>query len=234
MAAAAALRLMDRMTVHHLLLAAHITTGLAAVTVGLFPLLTRKGSRAHRFWGRLYVLCMGTLLACAWVMTAMRFSIYFLALSASATLTLFSGVRVLRRKRPDQRRDDRAKALDWGVTLAIMAIGMLTLLQVSTGQARAPAVSSALAYGALTIGGWDVWRFARPGDWPAGPDLWKYEHVAKMLGAYGAVLSAFSGNFLTALPAPWSQLWPSLLFQPLSAIWIAALILGKRRACAPA
>jgi len=55
--------------------------------------------------------------------------------------------------------------------------------------------------------------------------------VVKMLGAYGAVLSAFSGNFLTALPEPWSQLWPSLLFQPLSVIWVAVLILRKRRAC---
>lgn len=222
------------MTAHHLLLAAHIATGLAAVAVGLVPLLTRKGSRAHRFWGRLYVLCMGTLLACAWAMTAMRFSTYFLALSASATLTLFSGVRVLRRKRPDLRPADRAAMLDWTVTLAIMAIGVLTVAQVSMGEARAPAVSLALAYGALTVGGWDVWRFARPGDCPAGPDLWRYEHVAKMLGAYGAVLSAFSGNFLTGLPAPWSQLWPSLLFQPLSAIWIVALILKARRACAAA
>ena len=46
------------------------------------------------------------------------------------------------------------------------------------------------------------------------------------------VLSAFSGNFLTLLPAPWSQLWPSLLFPSLAAIWITVLIVRRRRALA--
>jgi hypothetical protein len=41
------------------------------------------------------------------------------------------------------------------------------------------------------------------------------------------VLSAFSGNFLTVLPTPWSQLWPTLLFQPMALIWI--VILANRR-----
>jgi hypothetical protein len=50
-----------------------------------------------------------------------------------------------------------------------------------------------------------------------------------MLGAYGAVLSAFSGNFLTFLPAPWSQLWPTFLFQTVTLIWIAVLIVRRRR-----
>ena len=50
-----------------------------------------------------------------------------------------------------------------------------------------------------------------------------------MLGAYSAVLSAFSGNFLTALPAPWSQLWPTVLFQCLIVAWIATLVVRKRR-----
>ncbi len=54
-----------------------------------------------------------------------------------------------------------------------------------------------------------------------------------MLSAYSAVLSAFSGNFLPFLPAPWSQLWPSLLFPMLAAIWIANLM-ARRRTFAPA
>ena len=50
-----------------------------------------------------------------------------------------------------------------------------------------------------------------------------------MLGAYSAVLSAFSGNFLRFVPAPWSALWPTLLFQTLTLIWIAILVVQKRR-----
>lgn len=219
------------MALFHSLLFLHIAAGLLASAAGLAPVVTRKGSRAHRFWGRLYVVLMGTLLVCAWAMTTLRFNTYFLALSASATLVLFSGVRVLKRKRPDLRPQDRAQPIDWAVTLAIVGVGVWTLVQVLLGTATGPSsISLALAYGAITIGGWDLWRFTRPMDWPFSPDLWAYEHVAKMLGAYGAVLSAFSGNFLTAFPEPWSQLWPSLVFQPLAAIWITVLILRRRRA----
>jgi uncharacterized membrane protein len=211
----------------------HITCGLAASLVGLAPIFTRKGSRLHRLSGRLFTGFMATLLACAWLMTALHFSSYFLALSATATMTLFSGVRVLGRKRPDLRREDRAKPLDWVVTLGVVGVGLWVLFLVVAGQTgELAAVSSALAYGALVYGGWDLWRFARPTDWPFSPNLWNYEHLTKMLGAYGAVLAAFSGNFLTFIPTPWSQLWPSILFQTVTVLWIAILIGRRRRSTA--
>nr|WP_295107959.1 hypothetical protein [uncultured Caulobacter sp.] len=216
-------------------LALHVACGFALVAAGLAPILTRKGSRAHRWSGRVFVVLMSVLLAAAWLMTALRFSAYFAALSATATITVFSGTRVLRRKRPDLDPRQRAKALDWGVTLAVLAIGAWVLALVATGHtARNGAVSMALAYGAFTMGGWDLWRFARPTDWPFSPDLWTYEHLVKMLSAYGAVMSAFSGNFLTFLPPPWSQLWPTLLFQPMAVIWIVVLATRRRRTLSPA
>lgn len=211
-------------------LALHIGCGFALVAVGLIPILTRKGSRAHRWAGRTFVGLMSVLLAAAWVMTVLHFNAYFAALSATATLTVFSGARVLRRARPDIDPDQRAKALDWAVTLAVVAVGAWVLFLVATGQTgRNGAVAMALVYGAFTLGGWDLWRFVRPAAWPFSPDLWTYEHLLKMLGAYGAVLSAFSGNFLTFLPTPWSQLWPTLVFQPMAVIWIAVLVRRRRR-----
>jgi uncharacterized membrane protein len=217
------------MTLFTPLLILHVATGLAAVVVGFAPLLTRKGSRAHRLWGRLFVGLMTTLLVCAWAMTALHFNTYFLALSATASLTLFSGVRVLRRKRPDIQRRDRAKTLDWLAALAAFGIGLWVLVLIALDRSDGPpVVSAALAYGALSAASWDLWRFARPGDWPFSPDLWRYEHLVKMLSAHAAVLSAFSGNFLTFLPQPWSQLWPTVLFQSMAVIWTATLILRRR------
>jgi uncharacterized membrane protein len=213
----------------------HIGTGMVAVAVGLLPLLTRKGGRLHRLAGRTFALFMATLLVCAWVMTALDFRTYFAALSATATIALFSGVRVLRRKRPDIRAEDRAGWLDWIVTVGVILVGLSVLLSLLTGRSDGPAaVSWALVYASLTYGGWDLWRFLRPTDWPFSPDLWMYEHLAKMLSAYGAVLSAFSGNFLTALPPPWSQLWPTLVFQPLAIAWIISLAIKRRHLRSPA
>jgi uncharacterized membrane protein len=217
------------MTLFQPFLILHISTGLIAVVVGFVPLLTRKGSRAHRLWGRVFTGLMATLLACAWVMTALHFNTYFLALSATASLTLFSGVRVLRRKRPDLRFEDRAGALDWAAALGALAIGLWVLTLILIGRSDGPpAVSAALAFGAIQLSLWDLWRFARPRDWPFSADLWRYEHLVKILGAHSAVLSAFSGNFLTALPQPWSQLWPTVLFHSLSVIWVASLIVRRR------
>ena len=142
------------------------------------PVLTRKGGRAHHLSGRAFAVCMAILLAAAWAMTALKMNTYLLALSASATLTLFSGLRVLGRKRPDLRRSDRAQALDWLVTLGIAAVGLLVLWQVLTGRNVGPAaISMALVYGALGMSGWDIWRFLRPTDWPFSPELWRYEHL---------------------------------------------------------
>ncbi|WP_291839211.1 hypothetical protein [Brevundimonas sp.] len=191
------------MSIYPLLLAVHIAAGLGTVVIGAAPVLTRKGSRLHRLTGRAFAVLMAILLACAWAMTALKMNSYLLALSASATLTLFSGLRVLGRKRPDLRRTDRATALDWVVTLALASVGLIILALVLTGRSSGPAVLSiTLVYAAFSMGGWDAWRFLRPTDWPFSPELWRYEHLWKMLGAYSAVLSAFSGNFLRFLPPP--------------------------------
>lgn len=218
------------MLIYPLLLAVHIAAGLGTVLMGIAPVLARKGSRLHRLTGRIFAGLMAILLAAAWAMTVLKMNSYLLALSASATLTLFSGLRVLGRKRPDLRRADRATLLDWGVTLAIAGVGLLVLWQVLTGRNVGPAaISMALVYGALGMSSWDIWRFLRPTGWPFSPELWRYEHLWKMLGAYSAVMSAFSGNFLRFLPPPWSALWPTLVFQTLTLIWIAVLIVGRRR-----
>lgn len=211
-------------------LALHIAAGCVVVPIGLVPMLTRKGSRAHRITGRIFSVAMTLVLAAAWVMTALKPNPYLLGLSAAATLTLFSGLRVLKRKRPDIRRQDRARPLDGIVTLAIIVAGLTPIsLSLSGASATPPAIAAALAYGVLSVGLWDIWRFTRPADWPFSPDLWMYEHLWKMIGAYSAALSAFTGNFLTFIPAPWSALWPTILFQTVIVAWIVRLLWRRRR-----
>ncbi len=217
------------------LLIVHIGAGFCAVLIGAMPILTRKGSRLHRLSGRVFAVLMTTLLVCAWGMTALRPNAYFLALSSAASLGLFSGLRVLGRKRPDLRASDRARPVDWIATLGAVGVGLFTVWLALTGhQDTPPQILIALAYGSLSLGGWDLWRFARPLDWPFSPELWTYEHLWKMLGAYSAVWSAFAGNFLTFVPSPWSALWPTVLFQSLSLIWLVSLLVRKRRIAVPA
>ena len=135
-------------------------------------------------------------------------------------------------------------SLSWPIALAIFFTGLARLRAGGGANVRRVALWSrmaigaqiliALAYGWLSLGGWDLWRFARPLDWPFSPELWTYEHLWKMLGAYSAVWSAFAGNFLTFVPSPWSALWPTVLFQSLSLIWLVSLLVRKRRIAVPA
>ena len=61
---------------------------------------------------------------------------------------------------------------------------------------------------------YDLARFAFPARW--FETLWLYEHLVKMIGAHGSVITAFSGTVLWAWQ-PYSQLVPSTL-------WVAAMI----------
>ncbi len=63
--AAVMLRAMDKL--FSPTLAVHIGCGFLLVAVGLAPILTRKGSRLHRWSGRTLVGLMSVLLAAAWV-----------------------------------------------------------------------------------------------------------------------------------------------------------------------
>ena len=60
-------------TLHALLRSVHIAAGFTGLVVFWIPLIARKGSAAHRAWGRAFAVCAGVvivtaLLACAWLL----------------------------------------------------------------------------------------------------------------------------------------------------------------------
>jgi hypothetical protein len=201
-------------------LAVHVVAGTAAIAAGALPIFAakRRGGTHARF-GRLFARCMIFVLASAALMSALALNPYFTALTVTATTTVFSGVRVLRRKRPDIDPAQRATRLDWLVTASLFAaacalMGLAVAGRFTQGN---PVVVYSLAGGAMAYSGYDLYRFARPAAWPFFPRLWFYEHLVKMLGAYSAVVGAFSGSVaMTFLPDPWKQLWSTILFQLLT------------------
>ncbi len=205
----------------HLLLAIHLVAGTGALVSGLPPLFVRKGEAAHRRWGRLFAGCMVVVIATAVCMTALAWRPYFAALTLAAALTAFSSVRVLRRKRPDVRHEDRARALDWIVAVTGLTGAIGLGLMAATGRAGGnPTVVWSLVGVSLTYSLWDLYRFSLPAAWPMVPRLWLFEHLVKMLGAYGAVVGAFSGSVAAPwLPDPWKQLWSTILFLLLTAVF---------------
>lgn len=204
-----------------LLLGIHIAVGTVAILVGLVALLTRKGHSNHRRGGRAFLWCMGTVIGTATVLSILEFDPYFAGLTASAAIGTFSGWRVLRRKRPDVNPSDRAKLVDWAVTVCVLSVAILLFVLVQRGDlVQNRPVVTAMAYGAGAFALWDLWRFARPKSFPCSPNLWLYEHIVKILGAYFGAVAAFSGSVLTLLDPPWRQLWAVFLGQGLAVILV--------------
>ena len=199
-------------------LVAHVAIGSVALILGIIPIFASKGGTVHRRAGRWFGATMIALIGSSAIMTMIAMKPYFAALTTAAGIAAFSGHRVLRRKRPDISRGDRATWLDWTVTLATLFIAAWLWVLAARGEAgQNAAVFRALIGGATGYAVYDLIRFAFPAAWPFFPRLWFYEHLVKMLGGYSAVVAAFSGSVLTFLPipSPWKQLWPTILFHQL-------------------
>ncbi len=108
-------------------LALHITTGSIAVITGLVALLSskpvRSGGRSHRRAGKLFLVSMAVVISTTVVLTFVNFNPYFAGLTATAGILVFSGFRVLKRKRPDINAEHRAELIDWSVALVILVAG---------------------------------------------------------------------------------------------------------------
>lgn len=192
-----------------------------AVVVGLVALLTRKGARHHVRAGRRFLQSMAVVLGTAIGLTFISFDPYFAGLTAASAIAIFSGWRVLGRKRPDLRPTDRAKPIDWIVTtvLLMVAVGLLALAWTGHIHRNLPVVY-ALGYGTITYALYDLHRFWRPLAFPFGPNLWLYEHLVKMIGGYFGAVAAFSGSVLVFLDPPWRQLWATSLGQTLAVVLV--------------
>ena len=208
------------------LLVAHICAGSLAVIVGLVALLTTKpvaprAGGAHKKSGRLFLYSMCVVIGTATVLTLISLNPYFAGLTAAATVAVFSGYRVLRRKRPDLYPGQRAHAFDWIVTLLILAVGLLLIALGASGRiAKNLPVVYSLGVGSVLYAAYDLYRFARPLAFPFSENLWLYEHLVKMLGGYFGAVAAFSGSVLVLLPEPWRQLWATSLGQTLAVVLV--------------
>jgi uncharacterized membrane protein len=211
----------------------HIASGSIALALGLIPILTAKGGFSHRRFGRWYGRTMYLVIGSAAVMTAVAVKPYFAALTLGAAISTFSGIRVLKRKRPDLDPLQRARPLDWAFLMGAALLLLLLLgLAVAGEVGQNATVFYALIGGAGAYLLWDAWRFRFPIAWPFFPRLWFYEHLVKMLASYSAVVAAFSGSVLHFLPIPepWKQLWSTILFHNLMIGFILWHSVKQRRA----
>ena len=199
-------------SVSQVLLSLHIAAGVISLFLFWIPLITKKGKNAHRQMGKIYVYCMYTVVATAYVLSVIRLStgnieqgaaLFFLA--ALTTQPLLSGVQVLKVKKPKPWY--RILRLSLGGLLLTTGVALMIGWQLLDS-------GLLLAFGliGMVAGASDIRRFMKPTS--AGPN-WLREHYEGMLFSGGAAYTAFlafgGSTWLSDYITGWWTLVPWLL-----------------------
>ena len=172
------------------LLGVHIAAGSTAFVMAPLALLTAKGGKAHRRWGKIYFWAMAVVASTAIVLALYR-PVLFLALVAVFSFyAAFAAYRVLFHK--NLPRGEKVTWPDWGAAIftftCSLTLALLGLLKPRLVQNLAiPAVVFGII--GMRLAAKSIWRFLHP---PKEKMFWWYEHLGNMLASYIAAWTAFT------------------------------------------
>lgn len=195
----------------------HIAAGVVALVAGTGALITTKGGRRHRLAGKAYVASMGVVVGSVLPLFVFEpgdaFLQFLLLVAVFSGYLVFSGYRVVSRKRPG----DGPERVDW-VAAGAAIIACLGLAGMGVGRVLRgdPFGVVMVVFGAIggAFGGTDVRALRRGGTDARIPD-----HLSRMIGGFIATVTAVSAVNLTAVPAVVAWLWPTAVGVPLIVYW---------------
>lgn len=175
----------------------HVLAGFITLASGFASMLTHKGGKAHRRWGKVFFWAMFTIFITSFFTIFMfRFNPFLLGINIFAFYMAFTGYRVLYRKR--DANGQNAQLIDW-IAVLLATTGALYLMfwgtLVITGNV-AIGWSSSFGILAIVLGAFilfmalweDARLFRRP---TTDRRWWWYYHMERMLGAMIGAVTAF-------------------------------------------
>jgi hypothetical protein len=191
-------------TFHTVNVSIHVLFGTIGLLVGLVALFYQNRPQQHSRYGRYFLYILTVVVATAFVgIFFFRSNSFLLILSLLGGYVGYSGYRTVR------LREHRAASFD--VLLAgsvLMAGGVYLRSMQLAGGNWSPAVVYPTLSALVLVVSYDLlkyfWLFRRLRTW------WLYEHIYKMMSAYSALLSAFSGTVLSQYK-PYSQILPTVI-----------------------
>lgn len=192
-------------TLHQLNILVHVVCGTLALLVGLVPLLRPTGNATHRRFGGWFLgLAAVNLVTAVLGLALFNFRPFLTVIVLLSVYQAYAGYRVLHMRQHGPAWHD-------GLLSAVFLLGGVAflLLLPRIRLVWSPVVMYSTLGALLAITAYDLSRIFWRIRWRK-VNAWRYEHIWKMVSAYSALLSAFTGTVLSAYQ-PYSQFLPSLL-----------------------
>ncbi len=188
---------------HQLNIIIHVTSGTAALFLGLLALISKKGRRVHKKSGLIFLVLIAIVILTALMgVFAFEANGFLIALTMLSGYQAFSGYRVLKSK------SNKPKTLDILIALLTLSSGLYFLYYFdSIGMIWSPVIIYSTVGALFAMIAYDFLRYLIKAE--RYKKIWLYEHIYKMIAAFTALLAAFIG---TVLPQyhPYSQFLPSI------------------------
>jgi len=190
--------------VHILNIIIHISSGLIALLLGFIALISKKGKKLHIKNGKYFLifLCVVVITGLIGVFIFKR-NTFLLIITVLSAYYGFSGYRSI------QNKTNTPKAIDIFVPLvSLISVAYFLYYFKTTGMYWSPIIVYSTVTALVMIIIYDFGRYLIPKK--TYKQIWLYEHIFKMIGAFTALFSAFSGTVFENYQ-PYSQFLPSLL-----------------------
>jgi uncharacterized membrane protein len=181
----------------------HVIAGSIALLLGVVALLTKKGGRNHTKSGNIFLVLMIVVIVTGFFgVFVFGRNTFLLVITILSGYFGFSGYRAL------QTKSNRPHLVDIIVALcSLLAVGYFLYYFRSIGMIWSPVIIYSTVGTLLLVISYDFIRYFIPAS--RYGRLWFYEHIFKMIGAFTALLSAFSGTVFSHYQ-PYSQFLPSV------------------------
>ncbi len=173
----------------------HIFAGFTALTTGLVPMFSKKGSNIHTTWGKVYYWAMFVVTITAIIRFQMKLNLIFLSgIAIFSFYNTFTGVRLIRRK-----DNPKPEFIDWfgAILMVISSFGMLYFSYLAFRNDNVFYIVLFTIFGLFMIllAFEDLQVFMDrkqiDNDVPLQTRYWFQNHISRMGGSYIATVTAF-------------------------------------------
>jgi uncharacterized membrane protein len=171
---------------------AHILSGIGCLAFGLGAMLTTKGGKRHRLFGKIYFWCMLVIFVTAIPITLYKDNIFFFFIGFLSFYPAMAGYRVLFQKKLNQGQKPMwYDYLIIVITMIVMLVGFYVAFQNLSSNLSIGIILMALCTTGILSVLRNITRYRKQ---PVHKGFWLLVHIGEMSGSYIAACTAFLVN----------------------------------------